>query len=244
MKYNVPSGSIAIRCTELQGRRLRISVTDTGRGLSQDQVERLFSPFERLGAEESGIQGTGLGLALSKRLVEAMHGTIGLETEPGVGSTFWIELGLCDASDLVSGTSVSTIGSDRTENVSRLLHVEDSLDSLRWVEHLVADNPDIELISVADAETAFDMALRFQPDLVLLDLDVAGAVPGDLVDRLASHDATRRIVVVTIGTSNSTVVGVDRHLVRPVTDAALLAAVADGLAIANAAAHVSAERLG
>lgn len=241
VKYNEPGGSIAIRCTELHGRRLRISVTDTGRGLSQDQVDRLFSPFERLGAEESGIQGTGLGLALSKRLVEAMNGTIGLETEPGIGSTFWIELGLCDASDILSGSAVSTIPIDRTDHVSRLLHVEDSLESLRWVEHLLGDNPDVELISVADAETAFDMATRFQPDLLLLDLDVAGTDPGDLVARLARHEATGHIVVVTIGMSSASVDGVDRHLVRPVTDAALLAAVADGLAIANAAAHVEAQ---
>ncbi len=177
VKYNEPGGSIAVRCRELQGKRLRISITDTGRGLTDDQVERLFSPFERLGAEESGIQGTGLGLALSKRLIEAMHGTIGLETAPGIGSTFWIELGLSHESELLTGGSAGLIGPGRVDEVSRLIHVEDSLDSLRWVEHLVGDRPDVEVISIADAETTLDMAVRYQPDLLLLDWTWRVSIP-------------------------------------------------------------------
>lgn len=235
VKYNEPGGSIAVRCRELQGKRLRISVTDTGRGLTDDQVDRLFSPFERLGAEESGIQGTGLGLALSKRLIEAMHGTIGLETAPGIGSTFWIEMGLSLESELLTSGPAGAIGPGRVEDVSRLIHVEDSLDSLRWVEHLIGDRPDVEVISIADAETTLDMVMRYQPDLLLLDLDVAGVDPAELVRDLALDETTKHTLVITMGTTETTVPGVNRHLVRPVSDSDLLAVVADALAVASAA---------
>ncbi len=242
VKYNEPGGSISIRCAVLHERRLRIAVSDTGRGLGQDQVARLFSPFERAGAEESGIEGTGLGLALSKRLVEAMHGTIGLETQIGIGSTFWIELGLSDPSDVMTSGPVSTMSTERVEHVSRLLHVEDSLEQLRWVEHLLGDRPDIEIISIADAETAVDMAIRFQPDLLLLDLGVTGMDAAELVERLGVEPATRDIVVVTVATNATGLPHVDRHLVRPIDDAALLAAVFDGLAVARAAASAGRSR--
>ena len=236
VKYNELGGSISIRCREIQGRRLRLSVSDTGSGLTPEQIDRLFSPFERLGVEASGIQGSGLGLALSKRLVEAMHGTIGVESQPGIGSTFWVELGLCDASDLMSGPAAPSVSADRIDDVPRLLHVEDSLDNLRWVEHLLADRPDVELISVADAETALDMVRRFQPDLLLLDVEVAGADPAELVRQLAADPAPEHLLVITVGPTAEGLPMADRHLERPVADADLLAAVADLLAVAAASA--------
>lgn len=231
VKYNRPGGSIAIRCTKLQGKRVRIAVTDTGPGLASDKVDRLFSPFERLDAEERGIQGTGLGLALTKRLVEAMHGTIGLETEPGIGSTFWVELGSCQPVDFASGAALAELDAPSGEDIVRLLHVEDSLDNLRRVESLLADHGDLELISVADAETALDMAIRFQPALILLDLDVTGVDPEVLVDEFRRHEFTMGATVVTMGPAGSTGVGGARHLVRPIADAELVAAVADAMAM-------------
>ncbi len=235
VKYNEPGGSITVRCRELSGKRVRISVSDTGSGLTADQVDRIFSPFERLGAEDGEIQGTGLGLALSKRLIEAMHGAIGLETEPGIGSTFWVELGVIHESELMTGSPMGAIGPGRVEEVSRLIHVEDSLDSLRWVEHLVGDRPDVEVISIADAETTLDMVQIYQPDLLLLDLDVAGIDPAELVNQLWADEDTRTTRVITMGTTSATVPGVDRHLVRPISDTDLLAVVAEALAIATAA---------
>ena len=242
VKYNEPGGSISIRCAVRDEKRLRIAVSDTGRGLDQEQVGRLFSPFERAGAEDSGIEGTGLGLALSKRLVEAMHGTIGLETQIGIGSTFWVELGLSDPSDVMTVGPVSTMSTERVEHVSRLLHVEDSLEQLRWVEHLLEDRPDIETISIADAETAFDMALRFRPDLLLLDLGVTGMDAAELVERLGADESTRDIVLITVGSGENGLPRGNRHLVKPISDAALLAAVFDGLAVARAAANAGRSR--
>jgi len=234
VKYNEVGGSISVRCHAIDDRRLRICVADTGRGLSTDQVDRLFSPFERLGAEGTDVEGSGLGLALTKVLVEAMHGSIGLETALGIGTTFWVELGLSHASDLVTGAPVSTVGADRVGDVARLFHVEDSLEQLRWVEDLVSAHPDIELISIADAETTMDMAVRFQPDALLLDLDVGGVDAADLVQRLSSDPATSHIVIVTISNAVTGLSGTDRHLSRPISDGDLLAAVSDVLAVARA----------
>jgi len=234
VKYNREGGSISVRCRSVSDSKVRISVADTGQGLSADQVRRLFAPFERLGAEGLEVEGTGLGLALTKRLVEAMHGTIGVETELGIGSTFWVELVASDESDLATGAPVASIGSERSDDVARLLHVEDSLDQLRWVEGLVAAHPDIELISIADAETAMDMAVRYQPDVVLLDLGVTGVDAGELVERMSADDATASIVIVTIDDDPSDLPGVRQHLVRPISDEALLLAITDTLAIARA----------
>lgn len=234
VKYNDPGGSIAVRCRAVDDRRLRISVADTGRGLSQDQIDRLFSPFERLGAEGSEVEGTGLGLALTKRLVEAMHGSIGLETVLGVGSTFWIELGLSHESDVATGVNADAFGSERSENVSRLIHVEDSLDELRSVEELLSAHPDIELISIADAETAMDMAIRFQPDAMLLDLGVAGVDAADLIGRMTADSATSSIVILTIGDAATELTGMHQHMVKPISDADLLATVTDALAVSRA----------
>lgn len=237
VKYNDAGGSISIRCHAVDDRRLRISVADTGHGLSQDQVDRLFSPFERLGAEGSDIEGTGLGLALTKRLVEAMHGTIGLETALGIGSTFWVELGLSHESDLATGASVATVGFERVENVARLIHVEDSLEQLRSVEDLVSAHPDVELISIADAETAMDMAIRFQPDVMLLDLGVVGVDAAELLGRLSADPATSAIVVLTICDGPTDITGMHRHLIRPISDVDLLSSMTDALAVAAALSH-------
>lgn len=237
VKYNDVGGSISIRCHAVDDRRLRISVADTGRGLSQDQVDRLFSPFERLGAEGTDIEGSGLGLSLSKVLVEAMHGSIGLETVLGIGTTFWIELGLSHEADLVTGPAASAVNDEREDNMARLFHVEDSLDQLRWVEDLVSSHPDIELISIADAETTVDMAVRFQPDVLLLDMAVEGVDAGELVERLRADPATSRIVVLTICETAEGLPNTHRHVTRPISGGDLLAAVSDALAVARALAH-------
>lgn len=94
VKYNQDDGSITLSCNVVSPQRLRISVTDTGKGLTEEQVSHLFSPFERLGMENSNIKGTGIGLVISKRLVQMMDGYIGVESQPDSGSTFWIEINL------------------------------------------------------------------------------------------------------------------------------------------------------
>src|SRR5207248_10125090 len=96
VKYNRDEGSVDVTLKRAGG-GLRIRVTDTGLGIAQDQLPKLFTPFERLGAETTGVEGTGLGLTLALRLTEAMGGTMGVESQPWIGSTFWVELPLAHA---------------------------------------------------------------------------------------------------------------------------------------------------
>ncbi len=97
IKYNRPRGSVAVECVLSSGKFLRISVRDTGAGLDADQVAQLFQPFNRLGQETSAEEGTGIGLVVTKRLVELMGGSIGVDSTVGVGSVFWIELAVTAA---------------------------------------------------------------------------------------------------------------------------------------------------
>lgn len=91
VKYNSDSGAVTVGCERVDNDRIRISVTDTGRGIAKDLQPLMFEPFERLGAEHSDIEGTGIGLAVTRRLVKLMNGTIGVRSQPGHGSTFWVE---------------------------------------------------------------------------------------------------------------------------------------------------------
>lgn len=199
VKYG--SGGGEVRLTrERTGDRLRISVTDTGPGISEEDQSRLFQPFERLGAARSGVEGTGIGLALSSRLVELMSGTIGVESAEGRGSTFWIEL------PLASGPAVPVVS--EVESLMRpapvgarpftVLCVEDSLSNFMVIEGVVALRPEIRLLPAIQGRIGFDLARRHRPDLILLDLNLPD-VPGDEVLRRLKADAeTAPIPVVVV----------------------------------------------
>src|SRR5205807_8665420 len=123
---------------------LRLSVSDTGNGIDPSQMDRLFTPFERLGAEQSGIEGTGMGLALSKRLVEVMGGEIGVDSRPGGGSTFWVRLPLSGSPEEEVGIELPAeplhAGNGRSRKV---LYIEDNLSNLRLIERVLAHRPEV-----------------------------------------------------------------------------------------------------
>ncbi|MGZ8490774.1 MAG: hybrid sensor histidine kinase/response regulator [Gemmatirosa sp.] len=186
IKYNREAGSITVACEGRADDRLRITVRDTGHGIPHERMDRLFTPFERLGAERTGTEGTGLGLALSKRLAEAMGGSLGAESHAPDGSTFWIELPVA-ASPLEQwgqgdGGDASDAGSPIVAGTRRILYVEDNLANLALVRRILARWPAIELIPAMQGELALDLARLHRPDLVLLDLHLPG-IPGDEVLR-------------------------------------------------------------
>ena len=201
VKYNRDRGSVTVACAGTEGDRLRIRVTDTGYGIRPDQLDRLFRPFERLGADQAGVEGTGLGLALSKGLVEAMGGTIGVESELDRGTTFWVELGIVEGPletyerrrPAVAPTVTAKSGRTR-----KLLLIEDNQANGKLVERILARRPDIELLSATQGRLGLELAREHRPDLVLLDLHLPDMPGPEILRRLQGYPETRDIPVIII----------------------------------------------
>jgi len=200
VKYNHDGGRVDISCNKSPDRQLRLSVRDTGAGISEADQARLFAPFERLAANDSEVQGTGLGLALSKRLMEAMGGKIGLESLPGDGSTFWIELPHAEApEDAVHRQEMlSMIGIKHIQGTRTVLYIEDNLSNMRLMEHIVSYRPQISLVPAMQGRLGLELAYQHRPDLILLDLHLPDLSGDEVLKRLQADPRTRGIPVVMI----------------------------------------------
>ena len=202
IKYNKESGSVRISLeSPLPGRTL-ILVTDNGRGISEENQAKLFTPFDRLGADETTIEGTGLGLALSKLLTEAMGGTLAVESESSIGSTFTVGLAATEApvadgeGPAVAAPAPATNGAAvATETV---LYVEDNQSNLRLVERILAKRPQIKLVSAMDGPLGVELARQHEPALILLDLHLPGMDGEEVLKHLKSDERTARIPVVVV----------------------------------------------
>ena len=201
VKYNREGGEVTLEY-EVTDERVRLGVRDTGKGIPVDRMDQLFVPFERLGAEQTGVEGTGLGLALSKRLVEAMEGSLTVESVEGEGSVFWVELirvsDPTDAAGLRSGDVRAATPQPASGSTSTILYVEDNLANLALIETILVDRPGVTLIPALQGTIGLDLAIEHRPDLVLLDLHLPD-VPGDeVLRRLREHPRTRHLPVVVI----------------------------------------------
>lgn len=207
VKYNRDGGSITVECFVVEGQRARVGVHDTGGGLSVEQQQRLFRPFERFESAYEGIDGAGIGLALAKQLIEGMGGCIGVDSHPGEGSTFWFELPLCDAPEDAEQMIVAlpTAGSVP----SRVLCVEDNPANLLLVERILNKRADIELSTATNAEDGLVLAKRERPDLILLDINLPGMDGYQLMRVLKADPSLKTIPVIAI-TANAMPNDVDR----------------------------------
>jgi len=203
IKYNRPGGFVAIACEATGSDReaWHISVTDTGPGISSENLGLLFTPFERLSADQTNIEGTGLGLALAKRLVELMKGQIGVESLVGQGSTFWIELPLTESQlDRLkrTGGTAQLPGMAGTGTPSTILYIEDNIANFELIQQVLADYGQIELLWSTEPEAGIELAYKHQPDLILLDLHLGGKDGGEVLRRLKQDDQTASIPVVMV----------------------------------------------
>jgi CheY-like chemotaxis protein len=202
IKYNKSGGMVTVETTRNQNESIRISIRDTGEGLAPEQLAQLFQPFNRLGQEVSGEEGTGIGLVVSKRLVEWMGGVIGFESKVGKGSTFWIELNLTTAS--VSGTDEpenTRLVTDKTipeAQMQTLLYVEDNPANLMLVEDIIERRPDIHLLSAGDGYRGIEIAREFLPDVILMDINLPGISGIDALKILAADQTTSHIPVIAL----------------------------------------------
>jgi CheY-like chemotaxis protein len=226
VKYTPLGGAITVTAGNNAANRVRLAVHDTGAGIPAEKISRLFTPFERLGAENSDVEGTGLGLALSRRLLDAMHGSIGVDSEIGSGSTFWIELPL-GASPVIAiddrTRAASSTAQEHGGTRRRLLYIEDNLSNLTLMEQLLVDFPDVELISAMQGAVGLDLARRHSPDVILLDLHLPDVPGWEVLDRLRSDEATRNIPVIVISADATSrqikrllASGAQRYLTKPI----------------------------
>jgi PAS domain S-box-containing protein len=198
VKYNRRGGEVVLSEEALPG-RLRIRVTDTGPGIALEKQSRLFIPFERLGTVKGGVEGTGLGLALSKGLTEAMGGSIGVTSRVGEGSTFWIDLPVADAPaervERMEDEGLLVPGGAPAEKISTVLYIEDNLSNFELIERVLARRPGVKLMSAMQGRIGLALAREHQPDLILLDLHLPD-IPGDEVLRRLQTDLRTRLIPV------------------------------------------------
>ena len=178
IKYNASGGSVIVQCVATDTGRVRICVKDTGTGLSADQMAHLFQPFNRLGQQDGGEEGTGIGLVVTRQLVELMGGTIGVESAVGVGTVFWVEFEPAQAPALENIEEVALdrrlLAAPAASEQLTLLYVEDNPANLALVEQLIARRGDLKLVTAIDAYLGIELARAYVPDLILMDINLPG----------------------------------------------------------------------
>jgi PAS domain S-box-containing protein len=202
IKYNQPGGKVVVDCTTSTPERTRISVRDTGAGLTPEKLTQLFQPFNRLGQESSAEEGTGIGLVMSKRVVELMGGVIGVESTVGVGSVFWFELSTAAAPRLAVNRAkpmaVAEVQVQHGAPLRTLLYVEDNPANLKLVEQLIARRPDMRLLSATNGNLGIQLARRNQPEVILMDINLPGMSGLEALKILREDPATAHIPVIAI----------------------------------------------
>ena len=205
IKFNRSGGLVVLRCEETRNQRLRIEVADTGSGIDAEGLQKIFVPFERLGADRNAVEGTGLGLALSKRMIEAMGGTIGVESSIGSGSRFFFELSLVEhpvEQKVDRGFSAGLTDQDASYR-GTVLYIEDNVSNLRLIEQILARYPDVRLIEAIQGKLGLELANTHTPDWILLDLDLPD-MPGEEVLRKLRRDPRTEKIPVTVLSADAT----------------------------------------
>jgi len=198
VKYNRTGGRVIVSTEEVPNERLRIKVTDTGGGIPRAKMKLLFTPFERLGADATAIEGTGLGLALSRGLAEAMGGTIGVASEVDRGSTFWVELTATNEPAQVgeeAGVADASLGCP-SPRVATILYIEDNGSNVRLMERILGRRPGVTLVHAAQGHIGVTLAGERRPDLIFLDMHLPDMSGEEVLRQLWEDPDLRRIPVV------------------------------------------------
>jgi CheY-like chemotaxis protein len=202
IKYNRARGTVTVGCALSQSGRIRISVCDTGAGLSAEKLAQLFQSFNRLGQEASGEEGTGIGLVVSKRLMELMQGQIGVDSQVGKGSVFWIELitdadphaEFCKAVPNAAVESAMPAGT----RPRLLLYVEDNTANVKLIEQLISRRKDMRLLTAGNGKDGIALARGYLPDVILMDINLPGISGIEAMKIIRMDPATAHIPIVAL----------------------------------------------
>lgn len=238
IKYNRPAGRVDVRWQRTgdgdgDGGTVRIDVADTGIGIAADRLADVFVPFERLGAETTSIDGTGIGLTLTRSMVTAMGGRLTVDSTVGHGSTFSVDLPLASAPE--SGESPAAgAGEDAGNGPDTVVYVEDNVSNLTLMRRIFSRRPGVHLVIVSNGGEALEAIVRARPCLVLLDLHLPGSDGGEILAAVRSHAdpavAATPVIMVTADLTPGTerrlmAAGANAFLPKPVDIASLLAQV-------------------
>jgi signal transduction histidine kinase/CheY-like chemotaxis protein len=246
IKYNRVDGVVDVACTAITLERIRISIRDTGEGLTPGQLAQLFQPFNRLGQEARLGEGTGIGLVLCKRLVELMGGRIDVESKVGVGSEFSIELNLTAevhrAAEKVEPAPVAQTRGSPPIALRTLLYVEDNPANLTLVEDIIGRRPDVRLMSARDGPSGIVAARTSRPNVILMDINLPGMSGIEALGILRKDPITAHIPVVALSAnagarevSKGLEAGFLRYLTKPIKVAEFLKALDVAFTVAEAA---------
>jgi len=196
IKYNRPNGKVIISAEQITGNMLRLAIADTGYGIPSHNLDQLFKPFSRLGAEKGTIEGTGIGLVVCKDLIEMMGGTIGVDSTENKGSTFWVEVPIATPRDnsSVATSEPAAISEKVFPHVKgTLLYVEDTQTNIRLMESIVSQIEGLTMVIAQTGKEAVQLALVTKPDIIILDINLPDMSGIEVLKELRSHDKTRDI---------------------------------------------------
>jgi PAS domain S-box-containing protein len=245
VKYNRVAGAVAVTLGTPAPDRVRISVRDSGYGISEQRLAHLFEPFNRLGQEAGAIDGTGIGLVVCKRLVEMMDGAIGVESTVDTGSVFWIDLNLSLAPSRAATSDAAAVSParPRTDGNSwrTLLYIEDNKTNLELVRQLLSSRTDLKFLSAADGDQGIELARSQLPDVILMDINLPGISGLEVLRILREDRSTRNIPVLALSASampqdieNGLAAGFLRYLTKPIKVKDLMQALDLALELAKA----------
>lgn len=201
IKYNRPHGTVSVECEPGALNTLCISVMDTGEGMAPGQLEQLFQPFNRLGKEAGAEEGTGIGLMVTRKLMILMDGAIGVRSQVGVGSVFWITLGLTGAPQLAAPEAGASPLPERVADgapLRTILYVEDNPANLELVEQLIARRSDLRLLTAADGNLGMEYARTHFPDVILMDIHLPGISGLEAMKLLRADPRTGHIPILAL----------------------------------------------
>ncbi|MDP2075230.1 ATP-binding protein [Hydrogenophaga sp.] len=242
IKYNQPNGRVSVECTEQTAGTLRISVRDTGAGLTPEQVSQLFQPFNRLGQESGHEEGTGIGLVVTQRLVHLMGGDIGADSTQGVGSVFWVEMALASAPGLaleLTEEQPAPLAADGAE-MHTVLYVEDNPANLELVEQIIARRSNLRLLGAADASLGIEFARVYRPKVILMDINLPGISGIEAMKILRRDPVTAHIPIIALSANavprdiqRGMEAGFFNYITKPIKVGQLMDAIDAALAVSS-----------